>query len=125
MEQNDFSIPNFVAIEEIRFAANFNNKLNCISFTTLRPTDKEKYKIGNKYIICCEGRSFKASIIDIKQIKRNQLNEFIARLDTGCSLKDTLGILKSHYPESTDDSIFDFILLQRLKPSEDYYAEKI
>ena len=92
---------------EIRFSYNWNNKLDCHSFTTLRLSDK--YKIGDVYNILLRGKighyenKGKAKIIDNKSFLLNDINEFIARLDTGYSAEKCKQILTAMYKNKNVD----------------------
>lgn len=108
-----------MAIKEIRFSYNWNNKLNCKFFTTLRRFNQEKYQAGEIYHIILKSRDRwvtdfgRAVAVDIKTIKGDNLNEFICGLDTGYSVEEAKGILKRMYKQdSVDDMLFNLILLK-------------
>ena len=85
----------------INFSYNWNNKLDCKSFTTLR-LKSDKYLIGHDYEIILnikkESKSFGVcKIEDIRIMRIEHLNEFIARIDTGYSLEKCVNLIKTMY----------------------------
>lgn len=101
----------------INFSYNWNNKLNCKAFTTIRLKNVNKYQIGKEYNILLKKQLLKSAIIeDIKTIYFNQINEFIARVDTGYSAEETKNILKKMYSKiNLETQPFSFILLATIK----------
>lgn len=101
----------------INFSYNWNNKLNCKAFTTIRLKNSNKYQIGKEYKILLKKELLKPAIIeDIKTIYFNQINEFIARVDTGYSALETKNILKKMYSKiNFETQPFSFILLSTVK----------
>lgn len=84
---------------EINFSTNWNQKLSCDSFTTLRIQQDSKYTIKSKYRIKLKKKLIAiAEIEDIRNFFLHDLNEFVARLDTGYSLEMTKGIIRKMYP---------------------------
>ena len=101
----------------INFSYNWNNKLHCKSFTTIRLRNVNKYQIGKEYNILLKKQLLKSAVIeDIKTIYFNQINEFIARVDTGYSAFETKNILKKMYSKvNLEKQPFSFILLSTIK----------
>lgn len=101
----------------INFSYNWNNKLNCKAFTTIRLKNVNKDQIGKEYNILLKKQLLKSAIIeDIKTIYFNQINEFIARVDTGYSAEETKNILKKMYSKiNLETQPFSFILLATIK----------
>ena len=101
----------------INFSYNWNNKLNCKAFTTFKLKNVNKYQIGKEYNILLKKQLLKSAIIeDIKTIYFNQINEFIARVDTGYSAEETKNILKKMYSKiNIETQPFSFILLSTVK----------
>lgn len=102
--------------DTINFSTNWNNKLDCMAFTTIRLRNSNKYQIGREYKIILK-KDFKknARIEDIKTIYFNQINEFIAHLDTGYSAHETKNIIKKMYSKiNLETQPFSFILLKTL-----------
>lgn len=101
-------------MKEIIFSANWNNKLGCIYFTTLRLHDQEKYRVGETYFIRGVGFAFYAELVNIRIVPLKKVTDFMACVDTGYPLPDALEILKGMYPEADDETQLDFLLLHRL-----------
>lgn len=88
-------------VNRINFSYNWNNKLNCNAYTTLRLRNDAKYKIGQLHEITLEGsHKHYARILDIKHTTMHSLNEYIARLDTGYSLAECKDVLRKMYPKA-------------------------
>lgn len=85
-------------MEQIHFSKNWNNKLDCTAFTTLR-LPHEKYQIDTLFEITLNGvNKGVGRIISINYISMDNINEFIARLDTGCSIEECKNIILDIYP---------------------------
>lgn len=100
----------------INFSTNWNNKLDCMAFTTIRLRNSNKYQIGKEYKIILKKNFKKNTRIEaIKTIYFNQINEFIAHLDTGYSAHETKNIIKKMYSKvNLETQPFSFILLKTL-----------
>jgi hypothetical protein len=82
----------------IDFAHNWNGKLFCRNLTTLRLRNDDLYKINHWYMLALnDGMIGPGIIIDIKHYKLSQLNEFIARIESGLSLADCKDLLIRRY----------------------------
>ena len=85
-------------MEHINFSQNWNNKLNCEAFTTLRMPN-ERYKTGQVFEITLNEESKScATLVAITYINLEDITEYIARLDTGCSAEDCKKIIRDIYP---------------------------
>ena len=81
---------------QLKFSYNWNNKLDCNYFTTLRLSDR--FNIGDKVrIFLKQENKGTGIIIDKKAIMLNQINNFIAGIDTGYTVEETKNILKRMY----------------------------
>lgn len=105
----------------IKFSYNWNGKLNCDSFTTLRLHNPLKYCAGHIYDVwLVQGKENKEIgqfvAVEIRQLKLSALNNFIAYLDTGYSVEKAKEIIQRMYPKH-DDPYLDFILLKKVKPT--------
>lgn len=105
-----------MATDSINFSTNWNNKLDCIAFTTIRLKNPKKYIIGKKYKILLKKELKKQAIIkDIKHFFINDINEYVAYLDTGYSASETIEIVKKMYSKvNLDKQPFSFILLKTI-----------
>ena len=86
--------------EVLKFSYNWNNKLNCNSFTTLRLRNDNKYYPGAKVHIWF-GNTYKgkATIVGIHFYTLDKINEFVARLDTGYSAEECREIIMKMYKD--------------------------
>lgn len=84
------------------FHYNWNNKLDCKAFTTLRLYVQSKYIVGERrFIVLNQGKKKidkgTAIVVKIKPLFLHQINEFIARIDTGYSKEECIDIIKKMY----------------------------
>ena len=87
-------------METLDFSYNWNSKLRCRNFTTLRLRNDGKYHKGARFEVSMQGYpKGKAKVVDVKIIKLDQINEWIARLDTGYSAQETKDIIKKMYKD--------------------------
>lgn len=101
----------------ITFSTNWNKKLDCQAFTTFRVHNPAKYAQGIECDIILKGEVIaKAVIIGVRTLKLEQINEFIAYLDTGYSVKDFKKIVRTMYKGKDVNSMkFDFVLLKKIE----------
>lgn len=96
---------------EIKFTYNWNNKLHCKCFSTIRISNN-KYKVGEKYEIHLKNsKLFEAVIKDIQYFKPYDLTEHQARIDTGYSCKETINIIRKMYGNKMDVDKTTFMLI--------------
>ena len=105
--------------EVLGFSYNWNNKLDCKAFTSIR-LDSAKYVIGNKYTIVMKGRQpEQATLMDKKVFKLSQLTAFMSYIDTGYSLDECKNIIRTMYKNmprvNVDLALFAFLLLVKDK----------
>jgi len=101
-------------MEEIKFSYNWNGKLNCNHFTTLRLSDR--FNIGEKYAVLLKGKEIgTGEVIAKKYLRLTQINDFIAYLDTGYNAKKCKEILKTMYKNKPIDWNTQQIVLYLIK----------
>lgn len=82
--------------QTLEFSYNWNEKLNCKYYTTLRLSNN--YKIGKTYLVYLKGKPHsKGKIISRRQFHIHAINEFVAYLDTGYNATKCKDILKKMY----------------------------
>lgn len=82
--------------QTLTFSYNWNNKLDCKVFTTIRLSNR--FQIGQKVEIILKGKSLGyGEIIDIKGFYLENLNDWLAMIDTGYSANECRKILKKMY----------------------------
>lgn len=117
---NELNLESPQAKEEnvIKYSTNWNNKLDCDSFTTIR-LHSNKYQVGKEYTVNLKGKDLKrVKIVDKKVLLLNDINEFIAQIDTGYSRQKCIDIIKKMYHNlnlNWDTQKIDFILQQTIK----------
>lgn len=100
-------------METIQFSHNWNGKLGCRYFTTLRRPDK-RYALDRVFmIIPPEGDSFKAMVVDIKQVLLSTMNNFVAAIDTGYMALEAKTMFRKMYSLKEDDDLLLLMLLLR------------
>jgi hypothetical protein len=79
----------------IKFSTNWNNKLDCNYFTTLRISDK----YANKKIILIEfkGKYRVCDLVECRKLNTLLLNDFMCYLDAGYNRDETIKILENMY----------------------------
>jgi len=83
-------------MQTLRFSFNWNNKLNCASFTTLRLSDR--FVVGEKINIELKETLFgSGTVVGKKSLKLSEINDFIAYIDTGYGIEECQKILKRMY----------------------------
>ncbi|HMN89784.1 MAG TPA: hypothetical protein PKD70_11205 [Saprospiraceae bacterium] len=103
----------------LRFSYNWNKKLNCNCFTTLRLAGS--WQEGDTVsVVLKDGSIYKelgeAYIIGVKTFYCNSINEYIARLDTGYSAAKCKEIIRRMYKK--DNPLMDLLLVQYVKKVE-------
>jgi len=74
---------------KIKFSKNWNNKLNCEFFTTIRKFNKKKYDFYLKYYdvvfdVILKGKKIcEAKLVDIEKIKLSEITPALLYIDTG------------------------------------------
>lgn len=90
--------------ENLEFTCNWNNKLNCNAFSTLRLRDDKKYFIGAEKNVILKGYlKGKATIVGISYFTIDKINESISRLDTGYSAEECRKIIMTMYKSRNID----------------------
>ncbi|QAA81388.1 hypothetical protein EI546_06440 [Aequorivita sp. H23M31] len=102
-------------MKTINFSYNWNNKLECKAYTTLRLENPSKYKVGEVYDVTLKDEVLHtATIVDIKILRLDQLNDYIAYLDTGYNLDECRNIIKRMYSKvDFSTKKLAFILLRK------------
>jgi hypothetical protein len=112
-------------MKELKFSTNWNNKLECTAFTTLRRHYKSKYVIGESLLVSYPGVKFVAIVWDVKRLRVRDLNNYICFLDTGYNVCETKEILKKMYSSDySDNMLMDFVLLVKEKTIQSRISRK-
>lgn len=105
-------------MEKLEFSTNWNNKLDCKCFTTIRLYNPNKHFRGNQFEISLQNKlKGKAVVLGITKIKIHELNDYICYLDTGYSRNETIEILQKMYPKvDFRNQYLCIILLKKIEP---------
>lgn len=106
-----------VQIERLEFSTNWNKKLDCDVFTTLRISGR--FKIG-QVVEVWEKKTFRGAyrIVDKKKLTNiTMINDWVGYLDTGYNGKETQQIIQRMYPKITnwDYQPIYYYLVQKVK----------
>ena len=102
----------------IPFTYNWNNKLNCSAFTTIRIYNQTKHYVGNRVEITLKGSNEKrfGTIMAVKPFLLHHLTPFMSYLDTGYSVGECQKIISKMYPTiDLAKKQFAFILILKDK----------
>jgi hypothetical protein len=121
-------------ILEISFSANWNKKLDCDFFTTIRLHNPQKYRKGYIYKIVYGEIEFMAECLNVKTFSRTIINpkpdetaldeipDYILSVDTGFLASEARVFIKNLYKNYHLDwnkQEIDLILLRKVKHSEE------
>jgi len=105
-------------MKDISFTTNWNNKLNCMAFTTIR-ISSQTYQVGESYNVKLKGRIQGIyKIVSKKTILLNTVNDWMGLLDTGYNATETARIIKKIHNARNYDwetQKLDYILLVKEK----------
>lgn len=85
-------------MNDLTFSCNWNNKLDCDAFTTIRFSTR--FRIGQEYKIILRLSKHNvetkgiAKVVAMKDFLLKDLNEFMAYIDTGYSITQTKEIIR-------------------------------
>lgn len=96
----------------IKFRENFNNKLNCTYFTTIRECIPSKYHVGAIYKIYVGSLYLKkAVLLKATIVTLNQLDDVFLYMDSGCDRSQFMSVFRDFYPLSNLNSTAYYRLL--------------
>lgn len=110
-------------MERLNFSTNWNKKLDCDRFSTIRLWNPAKHFIGKEvevYDNSVTPARYKGRAVYtiVNEFTLNQLKPAAAMLDTGYSLEETLNILRTMYRKKVDNVEtvrFAYIILVKIK----------
>lgn len=115
-------------IEQLKFSTNWNKKLNCRCFSTIRKSNR--FKVGDQLTVLLhdekKGNVFAddgkcyidygvATVVHISPFKLSSLTDGMALIDTGYTRLEVLTILNAMYGKGKPlppDTTFYFIILK-------------
>jgi isoleucyl-tRNA synthetase len=106
---------NAISTATLKFSYNWNNKLDCHAFTTIRLRNDLKYSFGKIFDIAFQDKpNGSAVVLEVKHFYLHQLTEFMARVDTGYSKEQCDNVIRTMYPKvDFTNQQLSFILLVR------------
>lgn len=85
---------------DIKFSYNWNRKLDCRAFTTIRIYNSAKHYRGQGVRIVLNNQYIGEGLIyDVKLFYLHQMNEYMAWIDTGYSVQEAQNIIRRMYPK--------------------------
>lgn len=105
-------------MEKLEFSTNWNNKLDCKCFTTIRIYNQSKHFRGNQFEVFLQ-KKFRNKVLVLGTILTTleQLSDYVCYLDTGYSKVETLAIFKKMYPlVDYKKQKICILLLQKIEP---------
>ena len=111
-------------METLIFSYNWNNKLNCDSFTTIRLHNQKKYQPQATFKIQLKQKKeiMNIGIAKVQEVypcRAHNLSEHACLLDTGYSKAETINIIKNMYKNMSgfniDTTVLDLIVLKKIK----------
>lgn len=118
-------------METLTFSYNWNNKLNCDCFTTLRLHNSNKFKEGNtfKIVLKQHGQENNIGLAKVSKVyptRLQNLSDHACMLDTGYTKEDTINIVKNMYKNMSgfceQTTVFDLVVLKKIKQPFDECA---
>lgn len=113
-------------MKDLNFSYNWNGKLDCDFFTTIRLSDY--YNINDEVFLLLKKKAFDTGKIIVKiETKIDKLTELICLLDTGYSKEITINLLKKMHSGITDwdnQKIYLYGITRKYSEKEDRKATK-
>src|SRR5574339_939734 len=92
-------------MEQLPFSYNWNQKLDCNAFTSMRLMS-QKYQVGTKFEIIIKGRQpFIATLIAVKTFQLKQLTPFMSYIDTGYSVQECIKLVETMYKNAKNVNV--------------------
>ena len=102
-------------MENLDFTYNWNRKLDCDMYTTIR-INQTKFYAGNQFNIRLKKADHhRAEVVEVKTFALDKLNAFMAGIDTGYSVEECKQVIRRMYGEKADSLVYVFVLLKKLK----------
>lgn len=105
--------------DQLNFSTNWNGKLMCEYFTSIRLHNPRKFAVGNKFDVYLKGAYMGVhEVVGHKRLTVETISEWIALLDTGYPLVECQNIIRTMYKKIdnfTDQSSLSYILLHRIE----------
>jgi len=102
---------------DLKFSYNWNKKLDCDAFTTIRLYNLHKHYKGQSVRVLLKDQFlFEGIIWEVSTFMLDQMNEFVALIDTGYTLEEAKQIIRRMYPSvNFQKQRLAFILVKKNK----------
>ena len=91
-------------LPSVSFSSNWNSKLNCDAFSTIRLRNDKKYHLGNMYtIVLKENPIYNAQLVALSHFYLLKLSDAMSFLDTGYNAAATIKMLLLMYKNKNID----------------------
>lgn len=108
-------------METLEFTTNWNHKLDCDYFTTIRLENPKKYFKGHDFKILLHQKGKQvvkgvATVVEIRNTFIVSLDDYTCFLDTGYNAQETIKLLKTIYKNKSinwNNQILSIILLKK------------
>lgn len=104
-------------MDKITFSSNWNNKLCCEYFTSIRLYNDLRYGVGRTLEVAFKDKIIKkVQVISMKRLMLKDITTYIAGLDTGYPPEQCRKIISQMYPNvNFNTEPLSFILFKTLK----------
>jgi len=104
-------------MKNLKFVQNWNNKLDCNIYTTIRLRNDKKYKVGEHLNVTLQDKQHHvATVLDINHFKLAQMSPGMAMIDTGYLPNEAKRLFRRFYPKvNFEKKEFSMIFLMKNK----------
>lgn len=103
-------------MKQITYSKNWNNKLSCEAFATVRLYEPNQFELGEIYEIICDDKLMGvAEIVALRELKLIELTDELAYLDAGCSADEMIAILRDIYVGIDDNAKLQSAIFKYVK----------
>jgi hypothetical protein len=100
-------------LHTIRFSYNWNKKLDCDVFATMRTSTGKNWNPGELALVDLKNQVYGvAEVVSVVPIPFSKITLQVALLDTGYNLAEFQDILIKMYPETKPDTVFRWIFFR-------------
>lgn len=109
----------------IKYTTNWNNKLDCKHYTTLRIYNPIKHQRGKIFDVFINSKlKHKAEIIGVKKGYLKDLGSYDCYLDTGYSKQETISLMQKFYPKiDFKHQLVVLLLFKKIEPPKPIQKE--
>lgn len=91
-------------INSISFGTNWNSKLNCSAFSSIRLRNDKKFILGHEYqVILKDQPIFVCRLVAISHFMLDGMSDAMSFIDTGYNKKETIAMIEKMYKNKDID----------------------